>query len=288
MTPHIIVIGAGMVGDTVASAFSSCAGITVTAIDPKSNPAEKNYRLSKSLSSEIPFGHVYFVCVDTPPAFSGQCDTSNVVAAIDSIAEHIGAVADDHRTSLATPRPMIVIKSTVPIGAGDRIATLLEERLGKTFDLISSPEFLREAHRHNDFANPDRIVIGIDKSPDWENASGALLSLYRRVMPENTPVFIVDRKTAEAIKYASNAMLAARIAAINELVAWSAAKGATPDDMVPAVAADHRIGPIYASQGFSGNCLPKDLDALLFNATTPVPLLWAVKFSNEKRLAGKI
>lgn len=288
MTTHIIVIGAGMVGDTVASAFSACDGIAITAIDPKQHTAAKSYHLAELLTTDIPPGDFYFVCVDTPPAFAGKCDTSNVTAAIESIAAHIGASDQRHRTSQSAHRPAVVIKSTVPVGTCDRIAALLEERIGNTFDLISSPEFLREAHRHNDFSNPDRIVIGIDKTRDERGAASTLLSLYHRVMPENTPVFVVDRKTAEAIKYASNAMLAARIAAINELAAWATAKGANQKDMIPAVSADHRIGPIYASPGFGGNCLPKDLEAVLHSAQTPVPLLWAVKLSNDKRLAGKI
>lgn len=288
MTTHIIVIGAGMVGDTVARALSACDGIAVTAIDPKQRAAEKSYRLAELLTTEIPPGDFYFVCVDTPQAFAGQCDTSNVVAAIDSIADHIDARNQDHWTSIAARRPIIVIKSTVPVGACDHIVTLLKDRIGNTFELISSPEFLREAHRHEDFSRPDRIVIGVDTGNEKSDAASNLLALYHRVMPKNTPVFIVDRKTAEAIKYASNAMLAARIAAINELAAWAAAKGANPKDMVPAVAADHRIGPIYASPGFGGNCLPKDLEAVLHSAQTPVPLLWAAKLSNDKRLAGKI
>lgn len=288
MTTHIIVIGAGMVGDTVAIAFSACDGIAVTAIDSRQRAAEKSYRIAESLTTEIPPGDFYFVCVDTPQAFAGQCDTRNVAAAIESIAAHIGASDQHHWTSQSAHRPIVVIKSTVPVGACDRIAALLEERIGNTFDLISSPEFLREAHRHEDFSSPDRIVIGAVTGNNKSDTVSNLLALYHRVMPENTPVFVVDRKTAEAIKYASNAMLATRIAAINELAAWAAAKGANQKDMIPAVSADHRIGPIYASPGFGGNCLPKDLEAILHSAQTPVPLLWAVKFSNDKRLAGKI
>lgn len=195
-----------------------------------------------------------FIAVNTPPsADNGGADLRFVEAAATSIAKHL-----DHDL-------IIVNKSTVPIGTGDLVAHIVERerRTNALFSVVSNPEFLREGSAVADCLNPDRVVLGaIDRA-----AGEAVASLY---LPLRCPIIITDLATAEMIKYASNAMLAARISFINEIAAVCEALGADVKQVALGMGYDRRIGSSFleAGLGYGGSCFPKDVKALMHMALT--------------------
>lgn len=199
-----------------------------------------NYRLG------VPDADFIFITVGTPMGEDGAADLRYVEAAARSIGETL-------------ERPGIIIdKSTVPVGTGDWVTDLIQERArGMEFSVISNPEFLREGSAVNDFFHPDRIVLG---SPDKEAAT-KVAGLHE---PLNTSIIITDRRTAEMIKYASNAFLATRISFINEIAQICEKLGADVKEVARGMGADKRIGPHFldAGLGYGGSCFPKDVLAL--------------------------
>jgi UDPglucose 6-dehydrogenase len=195
-----------------------------------------------------------FIAVNTPPtAESGGADLRYVEAAARSIAKHL-----DHDL-------VIVNKSTVPIGTGDLVARIVQrERKGDArFSVVSNPEFLREGSAVADCLNPDRIVLGSADRAAGEAVAALYLSLRR-------PIIITDLATAEMIKYASNAMLAARISFINEMAEICEALGADVKQVALGMGYDKRIGEAFleAGLGYGGSCFPKDVKALMHMAST--------------------
>ena len=188
-----------------------------------------------------------FIAVDTPSGLEGEADLRSVRAAARSIAEVM-----DH--------PMIIVnKSTVPIGTGDWVAEIINRHRhnGVDFWVVSNPEFLREGSAVSDFLNPDRIVLG---SLNRE-AAEKVAQLY---LPLRAPIIVTDLRTAEMIKYASNAFLASRISFINEIAAICERLGADVKEVAAGMGYDKRIGPSFldAGLGFGGSCFPKDVRAL--------------------------
>lgn len=188
-----------------------------------------------------------FIAVGTPMGVEGEADLTYVRMAARSIAE-------------AMVRPIIIVnKSTVPIGTGDWVAEIVEKH--KTADVpfavVSNPEFLREGSAVFDFMNPDRIVLG---SLNRE-AAEAVARLY---LPLRAPIVITDLRTAEMIKYASNAFLANRISFINEIAGICERLGADVKDVALGMGYDKRIGHHFldAGIGYGGSCFPKDVKAL--------------------------
>ncbi|MFD2371712.1 UDP-glucose dehydrogenase family protein [Brevibacillus sp. GCM10020057] len=190
---------------------------------------------------------ILFVCVGTPESADGTADLSYLQ----------GAVADIAKLQQASPRSrVIVIKSTVPVGTGDRIAEQLRDFKG--VHVASNPEFLREGSALQDALQPSRIVVGTDH-PD---AAAALEQLYEGVA---APRVATTRANAELIKYASNAFLATRISFMNELARLCAALGTDIVTVAQGMGLDSRIGPEFlrAGVGYGGSCFPKDTIALL-------------------------
>ncbi len=188
-----------------------------------------------------------FVAVGTPEGVDGEADLRYVRMAAESIAEVM-----DH--------PMIIVnKSTVPVGTGDFVADIIRKHQKEPvpFWVVSNPEFLREGSAVNDFLNPDRIVLG---STDQE-AAEKVAQLY---LPLRAPIMITDLRTAEMIKYASNAFLATRISFINEIAAICERLGADVKEVARGMGYDKRIGPYFldAGIGYGGSCFPKDVKAL--------------------------
>ncbi len=188
-----------------------------------------------------------FVAVGTPEGVDGEADLRYVRMAAESIAKVM-----DH--------PMIIVnKSTVPVGTGDFVADIIRKYQPKPipFAVVSNPEFLREGSAVNDFLHPDRIVLG---STDQE-AAEKVAQLY---LPLRAPIMITDLRTAEMIKYASNAFLATRISFINEIAAICERLGADVKEVARGMGYDKRIGPYFldAGIGFGGSCFPKDVKAL--------------------------
>jgi len=158
---------------------------------------------------------------------------------------------------------VIVNKSTVPVGTADLVRKLIEENQPEKipFDVVSNPEFLREGAAVKDFENPDRIIIGTD-SPKAEEI---MASLYRSKARTGRPILITNLRSAEIIKYASNAMLATRISFMNQLAQLCEKTGADIKDVSRGLGLDNRIGSrfLYAGLGYGGSCFPKDIRALI-------------------------
>lgn len=188
-----------------------------------------------------------FITVGTPMGDDGAADLSYVKAAARSIGQHMRG-------------PIIIIdKSTVPVGTGDMVGAIISEHApeGSTFHVVSNPEFLREGSAMQDFQHPDRIVLGAtDRAAAQEVAE-----LHA---PLGATVIITDLRTAEMIKYASNAFLATRISFINEIAQICEKLGADVKEVARGMGADKRIGPHFldAGIGYGGSCFPKDVLAL--------------------------
>lgn len=208
--------------------------------------ANGRLRFTSSASEALAGREIVFIAVGTPVGPLGDADLTYVRQA----ARDIARFADG---------PLIVVnKSTVPVETADLVARLLErEGNGQRFTVASNPEFLREGSAVDDFMRPDRIVIGARD----ESAAALLRDLYSSF---DAPVLVVDPHTAEMIKYAANAFLAAKVSFVNELSALCDAVGADIDAVLRGIAYDHRIGRQYMQPGigFGGSCLPKDVSAL--------------------------
>jgi UDPglucose 6-dehydrogenase len=155
---------------------------------------------------------------------------------------------------------VLTLKSTVPPGTGDRVAAHIEEKHGFKMKVVSNPEFLREGSAVQDCLVPDRVVVGTED----EDLAELFKELYHPFVRTGNPIFILDRKSAEMTKYASNACLAARISFINEISMLCERVGADVTRVRAAVGADHRIGMqyLFPSLGFGGSCFPKDVRGL--------------------------
>ncbi len=210
-----------------------------------------------------------FVCVDTPATHCGHPDMRRVETALADIMAHVGS------------NVVLVNKSTVPVGTGDWMEGLLETatREGTKMDVVSCPEFLREGSAVQDFMHPDRIVLGC---LDRESAA-QVVDLYR---PMEAEVIITDLRTAEMIKYASNAYLATRISFINHMARLCEAVAVDIDIVTRGMALDSRIGSQFlnAGLGFGGSCFPKDVGALNHLAQSfqvDIPFLQTVLDMNQ-------
>ncbi|MCI0474966.1 MAG: UDP-glucose/GDP-mannose dehydrogenase family protein [Anaerolineales bacterium] len=193
-----------------------------------------------------------FIAVGTPSGVDGEADLQYVRMAAESIADTL------------THYAIIVNKSTVPVGTGDSVAEILIERgkqPGVDFDVVSNPEFLREGSAMYDFQQPDRVVLGALN----REAADKVAQLY---LPLRCPIMITDLRTAEMIKYASNAFLATRISFINEMAAICEKLGADIKEVAAGMGMDKRIGRAFldAGVGFGGSCFPKDVKALTWMA----------------------
>src|SRR5581483_10656626 len=159
---------------------------------------------------------------------------------------------------------VIVVKSTVPVGTSETLREILKKETTHPFDLLSNPEFLKQGAAVEDFMNPDRVVVGADDV----RAAETLRDLYAPFVRTGSPVLLVDVRTAEMVKYAANAFLAARISFMNEIANLCEQVGADVEMIRKGMAADSRIGPafLFAGVGFGGSCFPKDTRALIQTA----------------------
>jgi UDPglucose 6-dehydrogenase len=219
---------------------------------------ERNVRdgrlsFTSDLRSAIRSARTIFIAVGTPPGAGGEADLSQVLAAARTIAEQM------------TSYKLIIQKSTVPVGTGEKVLRLVESVLaerGKSipFDVASNPEFLREGSAVEDFMRPDRIVVGT-----WSpKAEQILAGIYQRFYLNETPLIRTTVQTAELIKYASNAFLATKISFINEMANLCEAVGGDVKVVARAMGLDGRIGRkfLHAGPGYGGSCFPKDTLAL--------------------------
>lgn len=208
---------------------------------------ERRLSFTASAREALQGAAIAFIAVGTPTGPTGEADLTYVRQAARAIAQD----ADG---------PLIVVnKSTVPVETADLVARLVRRHAGADarFCVASNPEFLREGSAVGDFLHPDRVVIGSDDA----EAIAALRGLYE---PLGAPIIAVDVHTAEMIKYAANAFLAAKISFINEIANLCGAVGADVDGVIAGIGSDARIGPafLHPGIGFGGSCLPKDVAAL--------------------------
>jgi len=162
------------------------------------------------------------------------------------------------------PGTVVVTKSTVPVGTGDKIEEILREEGVTDVSVASNPEFLREGAAIADFKHPDRIVVGAED----DRAQDILREIYRPLFLNRAPILITGRRTAELTKYAANAFLAVKISFINEIANLCEAVDADVQDVARGIGLDNRIGPkfLHAGPGYGGSCFPKDTLALLKTA----------------------
>ena len=194
---------------------------------------------------------IIFICVNTPTNEHQEAD----LTAVKEVAKSIGKYMDDYK--------IVVNKSTVPVGTADLVKKLIKENQQKKIeiDVVSNPEFLREGAAVKDFENPDRIIIGTDS----RKAEEIMTSLYRSRARTDRPIMVTGIRSAEIIKYASNAMLATRISFMNQIAYLCEKTGADIKEVAKGMGFDNRIGPrfLQAGVGFGGSCFPKDVKALI-------------------------
>jgi UDPglucose 6-dehydrogenase len=290
---QICVVGVGYVGLVTAACFADL-GNRVVALDvdekkiqglnngimPIYEPGleelvERNLRAGRlsfttSYQEGLKEAEFAFIAVGTPPGVEGEADLTFVAAAAQSIAKNMHA-------------PLIIInKSTVPVGTGDWVAEIVKTHQPKPIDfaVVSCPEFLREGSAILDFMNPHRIVLGSLKRSRRKSCPSAL--------PLRAPIIVTDLRTAEMIKYASNAFLATKISFINEIANICEALGADVKEVAVGMGYDTRIGKQFldAGLGYGGSCFPKDVLALAHMAEEKghhPQLLHAVMKINQDR-----
>ncbi|MDR2261270.1 MAG: UDP-glucose/GDP-mannose dehydrogenase family protein [Azoarcus sp.] len=230
-------------------------------------------------------GTVQFIAVGTPPDEDGSADLQYVLAAARNIGRHM----DSYR--------VVVDKSTVPVGTGDKVRAALAEALaarGAEIDyaVVSNPEFLKEGAAVEDFMRPDRIIVGAEDA----RAIALMHELYAPFQRNREKLVVMDIKSAELTKYAANAMLATRISFMNELANLAETLGADIELVRQGIGSDPRIGWhfLYAGCGYGGSCFPKDVKALVRTggeAGHDLLVLRAVEAANEAqkyRLVDKI
>ncbi|MDQ2879055.1 MAG: UDP-glucose/GDP-mannose dehydrogenase family protein [Pseudomonadota bacterium] len=232
-------------------------------------------RFTTDLAGAVSGADAVFIAVGTPSRRGdGHADLSYVFEA----TRDIGAAIDG---------PVVVVtKSTVPVGTGDKVEEILREVVSPDFAVavVSNPEFLREGAAIGDFKRPDRIVIGTDDA----RAQGVMREVYRPLYLNESPILFTGRRTSELIKYAANAFLATKITFINEIADLCEAVGADVQDVARGIGLDNRIGKkfLHAGPGYGGSCFPKDTLALLKTAEdfeTPVRIVEAVVQVNDTR-----
>jgi len=291
---QICVVGVGYVGLVTAACFADL-GNRVIALDiieekieglkrgemPIYEPGLKELVERNVRSGRLTFTTSYeeglegtefvFIAVGTPSGVDGEADLRHVAAVAETIAKMMRA-------------PLIIInKSTVPVGTGDWVSDIIRkyQREKIPFSVVSCPEFLREGSAIADFTQPHRTVLG---SLDLD-AAEKVAQLH---LPLRAPIVITDLRTAEMIKYASNAFLATKISFVNEIANICEALGADIKEVAVGMGYDKRIGPMFldAGLGYGGSCFPKDVKALAYMAAEKgrhPQLLYAVMEINDDR-----
>jgi len=271
---NITIIGSGYVGLITGACFAEF-GINVTCVDNDEKKIQlmkkgiapfyepgleellqrnlKSGRLhfTSNLAEAVDNSLVIFIAVGTPPRGDGSAEMKYVEGVSREIAKHIKNYK------------VIVTKSTVPVGTGEKIKKIISKNLRENidFDVVSNPEFLREGAGIEDFMRPNRVIIGASSA----QAIAIMKDLYSPLYLIEAPIVITDVKTAELIKYASNAFLAAKVSFINEIANLCESVGADVQVVAKGMGLDRRIGPkfLHAGPGYGGSCFPKDTLALL-------------------------
>lgn len=294
---RVAIIGAGYVGLVSGACFADF-GLRVTCVDkdaarinalnggriPIFEPGldelvEQNVRAGRlsfttEMSPHIGEADVVFIAVGTPSRRgNGYADLRYVHAAAEEIAP------------LLRGYTVVVNKSTVPVGTGDEVETILARTVpAGQFDVVSNPEFLREGAAIDDFKRPDRVIVGAES----ERAFQVMRALYRPLFLTETPILETGRRTAELTKYAANSFLAMKIGFINEMADLCEAVGANVQEVARGIGLDKRIGAqfLHPGPGYGGSCFPKDTLALsrtAEDAGSPLSIVNSVIRSNDRR-----
>src|SRR6476660_4243600 len=219
----------------------------------KANVERGRLTFTTSLPEGVKDAEAVFIAVGTPARRGdGHADLTFVFDAVRELAKVI------------KPGTVVVTKSTVPVGTGDKIEAILREEGATDVSVASNPEFLREGAAIADFKHPDRIVVGAED----DQAREVLKEIYRPLFLNRAPILFTGRRTAELTKYAANAFLAVKISFINEIADLCEAVDADVQDVARGIGLDKRIGPkfLHAGPGYGGSCFPKDTLALLQTA----------------------
>jgi UDPglucose 6-dehydrogenase len=219
----------------------------------KANATRGRLTFTTNLEAGVEGAEAIFIAVGTPARRGdGHADLTYVFDAVRELAKVI------------KPGTVVVTKSTVPVGTGDRISEILAEEGAAGVSVASNPEFLREGAAIRDFKIPDRIVVGAED----EKAREVLREIYRPLFLNQAPILFTSRRTAELTKYAANAFLATKISFINEIANLCEAVDADVQDVARGIGLDNRIGAkfLHAGPGYGGSCFPKDTVALLQTA----------------------
>jgi len=294
---RLAMIGTGYVGLVSGACFSEF-GIDVTCVDMEAGKIERLNRgemiiyepglddlvkgnveagrltFSTDLGSAVADADAVFIAVGTPSRRGdGHADLSYVWDAAGEIAAAMNGFT------------VVVTKSTVPVGTGDKIEEIIrKKRSDAEYDVLSNPEFLREGSAIEDFMRPDRVVIGGGS----DRAREVMRQIYRPLFLMETPILFTQRQTAELIKYAANAFLATKITFINEIADLCEVVGADVQEVAKGMGLDGRIGGkfLHAGPGYGGSCFPKDTLALVRiaeEAKSPLRVVEAVVDINDKR-----
>ena len=218
----------------------------------KDNVAEKRLTFTDNIKEAIEKSLICYIAVGTPQKEDGSADLQYVY----QVAEDIGNYINGYK--------VIVDKSTVPIGTSEEITKIIKTKTPCEFDVISNPEFLKQGSAVEDFLKPDRIIIGSNS----EKATEIIKELYAPFLRTGNPIIVMDVKSAEMTKYASNSFLALKVSFANEIANICEKVGADADMVRKGMCADKRIGSqfLFAGLGFGGSCFPKDIKALIKTA----------------------
>jgi UDPglucose 6-dehydrogenase len=304
----LTIIGTGYVGLVTGACFAEMGSI-VTCVDidkekienlrngilPIYEPGLENLVIQNYKEGTLNFktdiqqaaknSNIFFIAVGTPPGEDGSADLQYVLQAAKEIGQSI------------TEYSVIVDKSTVPVGTGDKVKATIQTQLEKRgvnieFDVVSNPEFLKEGAAVNDFLKPDRIIVGADS----QRAAKIMKRLYAPFSRNREKVILMNVRDAEMTKYAANSMLATKISFMNEISNICENLGVDVENVRKGIGSDSRIGYsfIYPGCGYGGSCFPKDVKALIKTSLDigfQPELLCAVELRNnlqKKVLSSKI
>ena len=215
----------------------------------KVNTAEKRLSFTTDIKSAVEKSLVCFIAVGTPQKDDGSCDLS----AVNSVVEDISKSINGYK--------LIIVKSTVPVGTGEKIANKLKTLTNADFDIVSNPEFLKQGSAVDDFLYPDRVIIGAES----ERAIELMQEIYSTFLRTGNRMIIMDVKSAEMTKYSANAFLATKISFMNEISNMCEKIGANIEKVRLGITSDRRIGSqfMFPGIGYGGSCFPKDVSALI-------------------------
>lgn len=303
---RITMVGTGYVGLVTGTCFSNmgndvtCLDVDQEKIDQLNQGVCPIYEpgLSEMIRRNVKAGRLHFttdkveayqraealfICVGTPSDDGGQADLSGVIQVAGEVGDAIEN-APPPEESGERRAPIVVVKSTVPVGTGAKIKKMISARTKKRFRVASNPEFLKEGAAIQDFMRPDRVVIGCED----KGTGDQLRDLYDPFVRQGNPIFVMDIRSSEMVKYASNAMLATKISFINEIAKLCEAYDADIDEVRRGMCSDKRIGNqfFYPGLGYGGSCFPKDVLAMISMGDTvdvPSALLADVHDVNQQQ-----